>query len=63
MLGTLLLCVRLFLIVVSWVYSLAAMLQPLLLQSAGSVVVEKGLHCSLTYGIFPDQGANPCPLH
>ena len=33
------------------------------LQSAGSVVVAHGLSCSAAYGIFPDQGLNPCPLH
>ena len=41
---------------------------PLLLRStgsrcAGSVVVAHGLSCSAAYGIFPDQGSNPCPLH
>ena len=29
--------------------------------SAGSVVVAHGLSCSEAYGIFPDQGSNPCP--
>ena len=33
------------------------------LQSSGSVIVVHGLSCSATYGIFPDQGSNPCPLH
>ena len=33
------------------------------LQSAGSVVVAHGLSCSAAYGIFPDQGSNPCPQH
>ena len=33
------------------------------LQSAGSVVVVHGLHCSVACGIFPDQGSNLCPLH
>ena len=28
-----------------------------------SVVVAQGLSCSAAYGIFPDQGLNPCPLH
>ena len=28
-----------------------------------SVVVAHGLSCSMAYGIFPDQGSNPCPLH
>ena len=42
--------------------------QPLLLQStssrrAGSVVVTHGPSCSAAWGIFPDQGPNPCPLH
>ena len=31
-------------------------------QSTGSVVVGHGLSCSMTYGIFPDQGLNPCLL-
>ena len=33
----------------------------LLLQSTASVVVH-GLSCSEAYGIFPNQGSNPCPL-
>ena len=33
------------------------------LWSAGSVAVVHGLSCSMAYGIFPDQGSNPCPLH
>ena len=42
--------------------------RPLLLWStssrrAGSVVVVHGPSCSAACGIFPDQGANPCPLH
>ena len=42
--------------------------RPLLLRStgsghAGSVVVAHGPSCSVAYGIFPDQGSNPCPLH
>ena len=42
--------------------------RPLLLRStgsrrAGSVIVAHGPSCSATYGIFPDQGSNPCPLH
>ena len=42
--------------------------RPLLLRSTGSrrtssVVVAHGLCCSVTCGIFPDQGSNPCPLH
>ena len=32
-------------------------------QSAGSAVVAHGFSCSAAYGIFPDQGSNPCPLH
>ena len=40
----------------------------LLLQStgsrhAGSVIVAHGPSCSMAYGILPDQGSNPCPLH
>ena len=27
------------------------------------VVVVQGLGCSVAFGIFPDQGLNPCPLH
>ena len=33
------------------------------LQSLGSVAVVHGLSCPMAYGIFPDQGSNPCPLH
>ena len=41
---------------------------PLLLRStgsrrAGSVVVAHGPSCSKAWGILPDQGSNPCPLH
>ena len=41
---------------------------PLLLRStgsrrAGSVIVAHGPSRSAAYGIFPDQGSNPCPLH
>ena len=41
---------------------------PLLLRStgsrcAGSVVVAHGPSCSAAWGIFPDQGSNPCSLH
>ena len=41
---------------------------PLLLQGtgsrrAGSVAVAHGPSCSAAYGILPDQGANPRPLH
>ena len=32
-------------------------------RHAGSVVVARGLSCSVACGIFPDQGSNPCPLH
>ena len=50
----------------SWCTGLS-LLWPLLLQStgsgrAGSVVVAHGPSCSTAYGIFPDQGSNPCPL-
>ena len=31
------------------------------MQASG--VVAHGLSCSVAYGIFPDQGSNPCPLH
>ena len=34
-----------------------------MLWSAGSVVVAHGLHCSVAYGIFLDQGLNTCLLH
>ena len=34
-----------------------------MIQSAGSVVVAHGLSCSAAYGIFPDQGSSPHPLH
>ena len=42
--------------------------QPLLLRStgsrrAGSAIVAHGPSRSVAYGIFPDQGSNPCPLH
>ena len=42
--------------------------RPLLLRStgsrcAGSVIVAHGPSCSAAYGILPDQGSNPCPLH
>ena len=42
--------------------------RPLLLRStgsrrAGSVVMAHGSSCSTAYGILPDQGSNPCPLH
>ena len=32
-------------------------------RRAGSVVVAHGPSRSAAYGIFPDQGSNPCPLH
>ena len=31
--------------------------------SMGSVAVAHRLSCSAAYGIFPEQGWNPCPLH
>ena len=37
--------------------------RPLLLWSAGSVIVAHGPSCSAACGILPDQGSNPCPLH
>ena len=33
------------------------------LQSTGSIIVVRGLSCSMAYGIFLDQGLNPCLLH
>ena len=33
------------------------------LQSTGSIVVAHGLSCYAAYGIFTDQGLNPCLLH
>ena len=30
-------------------------------QSTGSVA--HGISCPVAFGIFPDQGSNPCPLH
>ena len=33
------------------------------LCSAGAVVVAHRLSCSMTCGIFPNQGSNPCLLH
>ena len=35
----------------------------LLLRSSGSVVAVHRLSCPVAWGIFPDQGSNPCPLH
>ena len=32
------------------------------LQGTGSIVVAHGLSCILAFGIFPDQGLNPCLL-
>ena len=52
--GSLLLCVWLFLVVASGLYSPVAVLQPFLLQSVGSVAVGQGLRCSLAFGIFPE---------
>ena len=36
---------------------------PLLLRSAGSVIVAHWPSCSAACGILLDQGSNPCPLH
>ena len=33
------------------------------LESTGSVAAVHGVSCSMTRGIFLDQGWNPCPLH
>ena len=33
------------------------------LGGPGSVLVAHGLSYSKAWGIFPDQGSNPCPLH
>ena len=33
------------------------------LYSTGSVVMVHGLCCPKSWGIFPDQGSNPCSLH
>ena len=33
------------------------------LGHVGSVVVSQGLSCSMSCGIFLDNGSNPCPLH
>ena len=33
------------------------------LGSRTSVAVVHGLSCPMTWGIFQDQGLNPCPLH
>ena len=41
----------------------ASVVVPRGLQSAGSVAVAHGPSCSAAFGIFPDQGSNPCPLH
>ena len=51
----------------SWCVGLS-LSRPLLLRStgsrrAGSVIVAHGPSCSAAYGIFPDQGLNPCSLH
>ena len=50
----------------SWCAGLS-LSRPLLLRSTGSrrtgsVVVAHGLSCSAAWGIFRDQGSNPCPL-
>ena len=34
-----------------------------LLPHAGSAVAAHGLHCSVGYGIFQDEGSNLFPLH
>ena len=49
-------------------YSLVAMRGLLIAVASlfvelGSVVVGHGLSCPVAYGIFPDQGLNPCCLH
>ena len=33
------------------------------LQHTGSLVAACELRCSVTHGIFPDEGSNPCLLH
>ena len=33
------------------------------LKSTSPIVVAHGLSCFSRYGIFSDQGLNPCPLH
>ena len=33
------------------------------LECTGSVVVAHGLSCRVAYGVFLDQGSNPCPLY
>ena len=33
------------------------------LEGTGSAAVALGISCSLSCGIFLDQGLNPCPLH
>ena len=45
-----------------------SLFRPLLLRSTGSrrtgsVIVAHRPSRSAAYGIFPDQGPNPCPLH
>ena len=53
-------------------YSLIAVLKLLIavaslvvpgLMGPGLTVMVHGLCCSAAYGIFPDQGSNPCLLH
>ena len=61
-------CARAFSSCGKWGPLFIAVRGPLLLRStgsrrAGSVVVAHGPSCSAARGIFPDQGANPCPLH
>ena len=34
-----------------------------LLIAVASLIVARGLSCSMACGIFRDQGSNPCPLH
>ena len=32
-------------------------------RSTSSMAVARGLSCFTAWGIFPEQGRNPCPLH
>ena len=41
----------------------ASVFAPHGLESSGSVAVTHGLSCSTAWGIFLDQGSNPCLLH
>ena len=52
---------RLSLVVTSEDDSLVAMLR--LLTAVASLVVEQGLSYSAAWGIFLDQGLNPCTMH